>query len=120
MGLSGFQCHGLVGPKIAIVGVPIAADTCISPESLVTETSAAASARIALRKSLLVRSRTRLAGGLGDLFGERRLVRSAQDPDRCAVLRERTRQLAVVADRPGLAFADRAGRERDDRPAIGV
>ena len=60
IGLSGFQCHGLVGPKMAIVGVPIAADTCIKPESLVTEMSAAASARIALRKSLLVRSRTRL------------------------------------------------------------
>ena len=60
IGLSGFQCQGLVGPKIAIVGVPIAADTCMSPELLVTEISAAASARIALRKSELVKSRTRL------------------------------------------------------------
>src|SRR5664280_2455496 len=59
IGLSGFQGHGLVGPKIATVGVPIAADTCISPESLVTATSAAASARIALRRSGPVRSRTR-------------------------------------------------------------
>src|SRR5262245_24115649 len=59
-GLSGFQCQGLVGPKMAIVGVPIAADTCIRPESLVTEISAAARARTALRKSVLVRSRTRL------------------------------------------------------------
>src|SRR5450631_4295737 len=59
IGLSGFQCHGLVGPKIAIVGVPIAAETCIRPESLVTEILAVASARIALRRSLLVRSRTR-------------------------------------------------------------
>ena len=41
IGLSGFQCQGLVGPKIATVGVPIAADTCISPESLVTAASAA-------------------------------------------------------------------------------
>ena len=36
-GLSGFQCHGLVGPKMATVGVPIAAETCIRPESLVTD-----------------------------------------------------------------------------------
>src|ERR1041385_1685028 len=58
-GLSGFQCHGLVGPKIATVGVPIAAETCIRPESLVTATSAAAIARMALRRSGPVRSRVR-------------------------------------------------------------
>ena len=56
-GLSGAQCHGLVGPKMPTVGVPIAAATCTSPESLETRRSAAASARMALRRSSPVRSR---------------------------------------------------------------
>src|SRR3954463_184887 len=57
-GLSGAQCHGLVGPKIPIDGVPSAAATWSRPESFDTATSAAASPRIALRKSAPVRSRT--------------------------------------------------------------
>ena len=57
IGLSGAQCHGLVGPKMPIVGVPSAAATCSSPESFETATSEAASARIALRRSVPVRSR---------------------------------------------------------------
>src|ERR1051325_81386 len=60
-GLSGGQSWGLVGPKIEIVGVPIAAETCDSPESLVIATFAAASARIALRRLLPVRSRADVA-----------------------------------------------------------
>ena len=35
-GLSGAQCHGLVGPKMPMVGVPMAAATCTRPESLDT------------------------------------------------------------------------------------
>ncbi len=37
-GLSGAQCHGLVGPKMPIAGVPIAAATCRSPELFDTAT----------------------------------------------------------------------------------
>ena len=41
-GLSGAQCHGLVGPKIPTVGVPSAAATCSRPELLDTAAEAAA------------------------------------------------------------------------------
>ena len=49
-GVERLPVPGLVGPKSPTVGVPIAADTCISPESLVTAVSAAASATMASRK----------------------------------------------------------------------
>src|SRR6478672_3965515 len=50
-GFSGAQCHGLVGPKMPIVGLPKAAATCMRPESLETTACAAESARMALRRS---------------------------------------------------------------------
>src|SRR5512141_2857355 len=56
-GLRGAQCHGLVGPKLPTVGVPIAADTCTSPETFDTHALAIFSARMALRRSVEVRSR---------------------------------------------------------------
>ena len=55
-GLSGAQCHGLVGPKMPTVGVPIAADTCTRPESFDTVAVASFMARIALRRSFELRS----------------------------------------------------------------
>ena len=58
-GLSGAQCHGLVGPNTAIAGRPSAAAMCISPESLDTAASAQDSARMASRRSWPVRSRAR-------------------------------------------------------------
>ncbi len=51
IGLSGAQCHGLVGPKMPTAGVPMAAATCRRPESFDTAAWAAASARMALRRS---------------------------------------------------------------------
>src|SRR6187401_2937050 len=56
-GFSGAQCQGLVGPKMPMVGVPIAAETCWRPESFVTQAAATLSAKIALRRSDDVRSR---------------------------------------------------------------
>ena len=53
-----FEVHGLVGPKIAMVGVLSAAAICIRPESFVTAASAIVMAMMASRKSLPVRSFT--------------------------------------------------------------
>src|SRR5262245_9985843 len=57
IGLSGAQRQGLVGPKSPTAGVPSAAATWRRPESFETAASAAARARIALRRSGPVRSR---------------------------------------------------------------
>ena len=103
------QCQGLVGPKIATVGVPIAADMCINPESLVTARSAAASASIALRTSLLVRSRTRLSEPC-TIFSPGRFVRPTKHPYGGAIFRESRRQCGIVAHRPCFADANRAWR----------
>src|SRR5881227_664524 len=54
----GAQRYGLVGPKMPMVGVPRAAAICIRPESLEMATLAAAIARMPLRRSVPVRSRT--------------------------------------------------------------
>ena len=69
---------------------------------------------MALRRSVPVRSRTRWPGGVGDLCGDGRLVRPAQHPDRHAILHQRARQRRHNGRRPGLAFADRTGRQRND------
>ena len=87
MGLSGAQCHGLVGPKMPIVGVPSAAATCSRPESFDTATFAAASARIALRRSVPVRSRVSRCG-IADDARERRLGGAAEHPDVRALMNQ--------------------------------
>ncbi len=86
-GLSGAQCHGLVGPKMPTVGVPMAAETWTRPESFDTQ----ALAHLQRQDGVAQVRRGEVAGGGAgggdDLGGERRLGRAAQHPDRVALRR---------------------------------
>ena len=113
-GLSGFQCHGLVGPKMPIVGVPSAAATCIRPESLEIATFGRGKRENPLRRSVPVRSRSlgraaRMIAGSGRRFGW-----AAETQTSHALRDQCTRELGECAPGQRFARADGARRKRHD------
>ena len=118
-GLSGAQCQGLVGPKMPMVGVPIAAATCSRPELFDIASSAAASARMALRRSVPGEV-AHAPDCLGGDFAAPGPSRRGRRPPRPRRPRGRSCAASVgkVRGRPALRGADRAGGQRDDRARL--
>ena len=87
-GLSGAQCHGLVGPKMPMVGVPIAAATCTRPESFDTAALAQLEREDGVAqvgRGEVARGRARRRATISAASGA--LVRAAEHPDREALAR---------------------------------
>ena len=93
-----------------MVGVPIAAAICIRPELFEMATPAAAIARMPLRRSVPVRSRTLPPAGGDDLLRQRLLAGAADHPDVEPALDQQPRGAGVIG--PALGGADRAGGQR--------
>ena len=85
MGLSGFQCHGLVGPKIATVGVPMRGRDVHQPELFGHRGVGGGHRQDGIAQIAAGQIAHLGAAGRADLLGNRRLARSAEHPDRGAV-----------------------------------
>ncbi len=118
-GLSGAQCHGLVGPKMPIAGVSSAAATCSRPEIVRNRDIGGRKRQDGIAQ--LGSGEVADAGAVAtdDLCGDRLLARPTENPYRMSGSRELGGQLAIGRRRPTLGGADRAGSERDNPPPVG-
>ena len=105
-----------------MVGVPIAAAICIRPKSFEIATLAAAIARMPLRRSVPVRSRTARSAGGDDLGRQRLFARGRRPPRRRGPARRAAARLpgnrsSAWRRRPSPAPAPPPGRCRGRWPA---